>query len=527
MELYILDSNYEKLVYIDNAESVLWIKKFNDVGECELYLPADQNHMNIITDGKYIYREEDDMLCEIKAVEIETDVENGDHLIITGYDVKKKLGDRIIRWGVTYSGTVANLIKKLVTDNVIEPIQSQRRIMNLTFNDSNFNELTETINTNEFTGDLLETIKSICKMYNYGFRVKFINDTKTLEFGLFKGVNKASISSDSYVEFSPKYANIISSNYKEDDSNYKNLCYVGYKDSNDVLQLMSVYNTKTEPMGEDRKEVYVDGSSTSRDITEEELLSMFPSATLTTNKYYNNGVIVATVDGDKITVTDSTYLKLIKIVGYNTLTTHNKTQVFNGNIDYSDTYEYKIDYDLGDVVKVANDYGIEAEAVITEIMESDDGEDGYVIEPKFEYTSVSIIEDEEEIVVTGRMLTEYSQSLMTESNEIILLEEATIDPTVASVKISQLPEVDTDLINDQCCLPIVSNNSTQRITYNNLKDKIAQDIGATGGTSYNDLTDKPSIENVELVGNKTFANLGIARIDDIELEALLDWNIEE
>jgi hypothetical protein len=50
-----------------------------------------------------------------------------------------------------------------------------------------------------------------------------------------------------------------------------------------------------------------------------------------------------------------------------------------------DTYEYKTDYDLGDVVKIINEYGIEAEARVTEVMESEDNENGYTIEPKYEY----------------------------------------------------------------------------------------------------------------------------------------------
>lgn len=45
-------------------------------------------------------------------------------------------------------------------------------------------------------------------------------------------------------------------------------------------------------------------------------------------------------------------------------------------------------------------------------------------------------------------------------------------------------------------------------------------------TSYNDLTDKPKINDVELVGNKTHEEIKIAPIDDIELEAILDWDIE-
>lgn len=385
MEVYILDSNYEKLGLIDNAESVLWNKKLIEVGECELYVPADNEHINLIINGKYIYREDDEMLCEIRSVELETNVEQGDYIIVTGHDMKSVLSGRVVATELTYSGSVANFIKKVIVDNVINPTQIQRAINNFTFNDSNFDEFTETINTNVSNEDILELIKTTCLTYNYGFKVKYINDTKTLEFGLIKGKNKANITSETYIEFSPTYSNIISSKYKEDVSNYKNLCYISYKDLNEKVQLMSVFNTPVEPVGEDRKEIYVDGSSTNREITFEELQTMYPDVTLSGSSYKNNGVVVANVSEDKIVVTDATYLLLIKTIALNTLASHSKQFAFEGEVDSINSYTYKVDYDLGDIVKVINEYGIEAQAMITEVLESDDNEQGYIVTPKFEY----------------------------------------------------------------------------------------------------------------------------------------------
>lgn len=382
MELYILDTNYQKVGFIDNADSVLWNKKYNDLGECEIYVPCTIENIEILQRGFYVYRSNDDMFCKIETVEIETDVENGDYIIATATDISKMLSGRIIRWEITYSGTVYEFIKKLINDNIINPLQTQRKIDNFVFVD-NESDMTETIEMNVFAGDLLETIKTVCKTYNYGFKLTYNIENGNFEFTVYKGVDRASISSDNYVEFSPTYSNIISSNYKEDESNYKNLCYVSYGDKTNLL---SVFNTPTEPTGEDRKEIYVDGTSVSREITEEMLFQMFDNVSIDNNIYYNTqDVAVAEKDGDKIVVTDYTYLLLIKILGLNTLAEHNKTQEFTGEVDVINTYEYKKDYDLGDIVKVINDYGIEAEARITEIMESDDNEDGLVIEPIFEY----------------------------------------------------------------------------------------------------------------------------------------------
>jgi hypothetical protein len=216
-----------------------------------------------------------------------------------------------------------------------------------------------------------------------------------------------------YVEFSPNYANIISSHYAEDESNYKNVVYVGYKSADkddENIYLLSLYEGqdagKPEPQGEERREVYVDATGTSREIDVETLQTIFngnvrrsPATQGTeTSGYYYITVSgaeqkVATfeittsegVSTQKLTVTDYTYLLLIKATGRNKLAEHMKTQEFDGKIDTIDTYQYKVDYDLGDVVKVANEYGIEAEAQITEVTESENAETPYTVEPKYEY----------------------------------------------------------------------------------------------------------------------------------------------
>lgn len=416
MQIYILNTSYEVVGMVDEYESVLWNKKYNDVGEAEIYLPASSEMILLLQKGFYLYRYDDDMFCQIEKVKIETDVENGDYLIATAADMCKILSGRIVRGqvnseGITppvvYSGKVADFIKKLITDNVIAPPsnQAEREISNLIFDDSNFSELTETIETSVIAKDLLQLIITTCKAYNYGFRVSYNINTQQLVFRLYKGKNKATTESEEYVEFSPTFANILSSEFEIDASGYKNVAYVGYKTTADEFALLSLHNGDIEPQGENRKEIYVDGTGTSRSITIDELQAIFNynvnrSSTSggETGYYYvlNSGeeTQVATFEAstnsegeyeEKITLTDYTYLLLIRSLGKNALAENVETQSFNGEVDTIDTYEYKEDYDLGDTVKVINEYGVEAEAQITEIMESDDTDNGYAVEPQFEY----------------------------------------------------------------------------------------------------------------------------------------------
>lgn len=394
MQLYILNPNYEIIAVIDEAESILWNKKYNDVGECEIYLPCSIEMLAILQDGNYVYRYDDDMFCKIERVEIQTDAENGDYLIATATDICNLLAGRIVRWQIVYKGTVAGFIEKLLTDNVIAPAQRQRKIANFTLDKSNFAELTETIEVSTVTDDLLQLIIATCKAYNYGFRVSYSISDQQLVFKLYKGKNKATATGEEYVEFSPTYANILTSSYKEDSSNYKNLAYVGYKNTKEEFVLTSVY-VGEEPEFENRREIYVDATSTSKEVTEEQLVQLYPKGLVkdtSAKNYYdrNTNVVVATytveTDGtEKITVSNETYLLLIRSLGLTALAEHNRTQEFTGEVDTIDTYEYKQDYDLGDIVKVINEYGIGAEAQVVEIMESDDTDNGYIITPKFEY----------------------------------------------------------------------------------------------------------------------------------------------
>lgn len=415
MEIYVLNAEYEVVGMVDEYESVLWNKKYNDVGEAEIYLPASDEVILLLQKGYYLYRYDDDMFCQIEKVKIETDVENGDYLIATAADICKLLSGRIVRGqvnsaGITppvvYSGKVAEFIKKLITDNVINPPtnQTQRKISNFVFDDSNFAEFTETIDASVIADDLLQRVISTCKSYNYGFRIAYNINTQKLVFRLYKGKNKATTESEEYVEFSPAFANIISSEFEIDASALKNVVYVGYKTTAEEFALLSLYNGTTEPQGENRKEIYVDGTGTSRSITYEELQAIFhgnvkrnPTSGGATGYYYvitgGEEIKVATFEGEtkdgvyeeKITVTDYTYLLLIRSLGRNALAENVETQSFSGEVDTIGTYEYKEDYDLGDIVKVINEYGVAAEAQITEIMESDDTDNGYAVEPKFEY----------------------------------------------------------------------------------------------------------------------------------------------
>jgi hypothetical protein len=377
---------------IDEAESILWNPKYNDVGECEIYIPCTEEYVSLLRRGNYVYRFDEDMFCKIEDFEIQTDVENGDYIIATAKDICNILAGRIVRWQIVFSGTLGQFIQKVLNDNVINPDQSHRAIPYFIFDNSNLAEFNEKVEVSAFTDDLLQLILTTCKTYSIGFRLSFDMETRKLVFRLYKGKNKASLMGEEYIEFSPGFANILSSHYKEEEGNYKNVVYVGYKSADkddDTVYLYSYPDNEYDIEGEARREMYVDGTGTSREITYEELKQMFPDVVKNASDYYSGEEKVATSEGtgedEKITVTNFTYMKLIRRLAQDALAERVMTQSFEGDVDTVASYAYKVDYNLGDIVKVINEYGIEAEARITEIMESDDADNGFSVEPKFEY----------------------------------------------------------------------------------------------------------------------------------------------
>ena len=91
MEFYLLDSELNKKHLIDIYSSAIWVPRYNDIGDCELVIDATSENLKKIKECKYIARDDDDMVCKIEKIEIKTDVENGDQLIVTGADIKKIL----------------------------------------------------------------------------------------------------------------------------------------------------------------------------------------------------------------------------------------------------------------------------------------------------------------------------------------------------------------------------------------------------------------------------------------------------
>lgn len=435
-DIYALDADLAIAGVIDAYTSLIWSKRYSEVGDCEVYLPASTELIDLLAKAVFLARTDDDMLCRIVKLEISTSVEEGNYITITGTDMKSILDQRIV-WGIsTCNGNVEDFVRKLVNDSLINPSNPDRQLLKA--DDSpmlvldSAAGLTATASEQISYKGIGEKIREYCKTFGYGYRVSADIGSGLLRFGMYEGRNK----SDSVI-FSKDFDNLVSSDYTDDRTDIKNIALVGGSGEG-ADRILDVYGSG---YGIDRYEAFVDAKSVSADIEYAELTSLYPLVADGGTAYIEArgetwDYMVGTLDiqvmsnehrekletdypgGSFVTISGTAYYRLSNIKaatlkarypgptdtvtlemiiydvyllneGKAAVADSGRVVTFDSEILPEVTFEYKTDYDLGDIVSVRNVYGVGSVARITEIVEVFDV-NGHSLQPKFE--NIDIIE---------------------------------------------------------------------------------------------------------------------------------------
>lgn len=341
---YVLDKNLQKVGMIDTFESLIWCKRYYEIGAFDLEIEASQENINLFQKGFYITRTNDDMICRIEAIQIDTRGDKSNVMVIGGVDCKTILSQRIIADTINFSGTFNNYIKRIVDENIISPQVTGRKIPNFSYVSNT--ALSDRIVQQVTYDNVAEKIISLCRSYLYGWKVYLENGT--FKITLYKG-------KELNLVFSPKNDNLYSSKYKMDATEFKNTALVGGEGEGAKRVLVWFGDTT----GLDRYEMFVDESMSSEEMA------------------------------------DIEYLQKLKSKGGEEVSKEKEVVEFEGEIDMTNNV-YKEDFDLGDVVTIENEYGISTKARITEVIETWD-KNGYSVEPKLEYLEFMPISPEIEL----------------------------------------------------------------------------------------------------------------------------------
>lgn len=363
--VYLLDSKYDAYDVIDKFKSLLWTVRFTKVGEFELYVPADLDVIKRFHEGDYVWIEDSDRLMIIEDINLQTDVEDGDYLIISGRSLESILERRII-WGMTViTGNFQNGIRTLLERNVISPASEKRKIPNFTFKESTDPRITElTVEAQYFGENLYEEIEKLCEEKKVGFRV-LPKGSGGFEFSLYVGEDRSyNQIKNPWVVFSPNYENLQASNYLYSKKNLRNATLVGGQGENWNRDTIEV--TTDSSAGLNRRETFTDASGVTNDTTGIE----------------SDDTLAEEEKQEIIQALNDQYLEQLQQKGQEELAKTSITETFDGEIDASLQYVYGKDFNLGDIVQIGNAYGMEASTRVSEIVISHDST-GKTIVPTF------------------------------------------------------------------------------------------------------------------------------------------------
>lgn len=348
MEPVVLNTSFETVAVIDAYESLIWTDRYNTYGDFELYCPMDTSLLTFLKQDNYLWLRDSEHTMIIEDISIDSDTEDGNHLVVTGRSLESILERRIV-WGYkVLTGNLQNAIQTLLNESVINPSDLDRKIDGFSFVPSDDPKITSlTIDAQYFGEELYSIIKDLCEENNIGFKLVLTEDN-TFEFSLYAGVDRSYAQNDNpYVVFSPNFDNIINSNYYSSNATLKNVTLVG-----------------GDGEGAERKTVTV-GSGTG----------------LIRRELFTEGRIAATtVDGEELT--ESEIESQMIELGKKALSERGMTTAFEGEVETNKPFEYGVDFFIGDVIQLQNEYEIEGPAYISELVFSVN-ESGRSVYPTF------------------------------------------------------------------------------------------------------------------------------------------------
>lgn len=344
MDINILNQDLELLAIIDAYKSVVWTEKYSSFGTVELIIPISTPAAEYLQTDNYLSIKKSDRIMVIEEIEIITDVEEGDYYVIRGRSSESILDRRII-WNITsLSGSLPGVIEWLLNENIINPVDSNRKIPNFIYEwNMDPTVMGIDVNVQYFGENLYEAVSTLLQSNDLGFMVyrnalnqNVFKVTKGVDYSLNQTINPVII-------FSPEYDNLISSSYIESITNFKNVTLVGGEGEGSDRVLISVNN---HIIGMKRREMFTDASDTTSDIK---------------------------LTGDETeAIVAPGYDDILRQRGRDALWEVSNTKAFEGEADVLTQFVYGKDFVLGDIIQIMDKYGNSDGVRVTEIAFSQD-----------------------------------------------------------------------------------------------------------------------------------------------------------
>ena len=232
MEAIIMNELFDTTRILDVFKSFIWDEPYIGYGTFELEFSMDSFIMAGIEIGYYVSIKESKRYMIIEKINIKTNAQEGDFVVLSGRSLESILTRRIIRYDMLSDGSLQTLCVRAFNANLFSPEDSNRALNKIVFRSSiDPRVLNENASIDVKAGEYLyDVIFDMCRSCHIGFRVlPDLNTRGGLYCELFSGTNRSySQEVVPWVVFSPKYENLNNSEMIVDYTDYKNIIIVEY-----------------------------------------------------------------------------------------------------------------------------------------------------------------------------------------------------------------------------------------------------------------------------------------------------------
>lgn len=424
MVLYVLDENLDYVGIVENYISLIWTERWSEAGEFELEVPLTYDTFSLLKKDRYLVAKQFEDTMIIETVEIKDDATEGKYLSLTGRSLLSILDRRVIAERSWFVETSAEGDKvdsyfefgqehdfntwecNLVTNQCIEPTVKDRIIPNVVVERHPEITVMSHIIITDFNTTVYDALVKGAQNIGYGIKM-VLNDKKQFVFSVREGTDRTSKQTKvNRICFSPEFYNLLYTNYFESGKTEKNAIYGigaymhlyywdGYLYNIDHGGEYWYYYNNESKTGLARKETAIDLRSTiekpkfQHTVTTKNsdgtVTSSIETLEWQTNSSISYNNVTASNDVGTPNWTEfSSYIQscAIYLEGELTQSDYRATQTAEGTVDNLGQYILGRDYWMGDKVELSNEYGLEMNCVIDEIVTSFDSS-GVTITPNF------------------------------------------------------------------------------------------------------------------------------------------------
>ena len=367
MDITILNKQYRPIAVVDTIESMIWTDKYQECGNFELYTQVTAELLSIFQEDYMLQIKNSDRTMIVESVQIKTNPETGNKLIVKGRSLESVLNRRIILHQTQIDTDIQSAVYNLINRAFINPEGTNgtqlgtypwRVASDIIWVDNPDTRLDSIVVIGQYYAQYIyDTVKVFAEETDTGFKAVLNSDNK-IEISLYMGEDRSyGQTVNPFVIFSPKFDNLVSSEYFRTKANFKSIALVFsylYPDGALHINWASVPDWSTLYVGIESRETYMDLSYVDRNI-----------------------------QGTNTPIDTTIYNDQIRALGRRLLKEENSVvEIFDGKAESSVDFVYGTDFLLGDIVQIENEYGLTGIARITEITFSE-SPSGFFIYPTF------------------------------------------------------------------------------------------------------------------------------------------------